>query len=59
MRAKINIVIEKDDDGYYISSPELGCSPYEGECLEEAMAQIWGDIESHLENLAKKNPSLG
>ena len=48
---KVNVIIEKDDHGYYAYSPELvGCQS-QGDSYEEALANIREAVELYLETL--------
>ena len=48
---KVNVIIEKDDHGYYTYSPELvGCQS-QGDSYEEALANIREAVELYLETL--------
>lgn len=49
---KVNIVIEKDEDGYYAYSPELPGCKSQGDSLEEVTSNIKEAIEVYLETLS-------
>ena len=51
MSYKVNVVIEKDDHGYYAYSPELEGCQSQGDSYEEALANIREAIELYLETL--------
>ena len=53
MSYKVSIVIEKDEHGYYVYSPELEGCQSQGDSLEEAIANIKEAIELYLETLSK------
>lgn len=51
MSYKISVVVEKDDSGYFVYSPELpGCFS-QGENYEEALVNIKEAIELYLETI--------
>ncbi|HNS73427.1 MAG TPA: type II toxin-antitoxin system HicB family antitoxin [bacterium] len=51
MTKKFNVIIEKDNDGYYAYCPELlGCQS-QGDSFEEVTANIREAIELYLETL--------
>jgi predicted RNase H-like HicB family nuclease len=51
MTKKFNVIIEKDDDGYYAYCPELvGCQS-QGDSFEEVTRNIREAIELYLETL--------
>lgn len=51
MSYKVNIIIEKDDFGFYAYCPELvGCQT-QGDSLEEVMNHIKEAIELYIETL--------
>ena len=54
MSYKVSIVIEKDEYGYYVYSPELEGCHSQGDSLEEAMANIKEAIELYLETLSEE-----
>ncbi len=51
MALKLNVVIEKDRDGYYASCPELPGCQTQGDTFEEVMANIQEAAELYLETL--------
>ena len=51
MSYKVNVVIEKDDYGYYACSPELEGCQSQGDSYEEALANIREAVELYLETL--------
>ena len=51
MSYKVNVVIEKDDHGYYAYSPELEGCQSQGDSYEEALANIREAVELYLETL--------
>ena len=51
MSYKVNVVIEKDDHGYYTYSPELEGCQSQGDSYEEALANIREAVELYLETL--------
>jgi predicted RNase H-like HicB family nuclease len=48
---KINIIIERDEDGYYAYSPDLKGCQSQGNSLEEVKVNIKEAIELYLETL--------
>lgn len=52
MTYKINVVIEKDSDGYYAYCPELPGCQSQGDTLEEVKANIQEAVELYLETLS-------
>lgn len=46
---KINIIIERDEDGYYAYSPDLKGCQSQGNSLEEVKVNIQEAIELYLE----------
>lgn len=48
---KVNIVIKKDEDGYYTYYPELKGCQSQGNTLEEVKANIKEAVELYLETL--------
>jgi len=48
---KVNVVIEKDEYGYYAYSPELEGCQTQGDTLEEVLNNIKEAIELYLETL--------
>lgn len=53
MAAKISVVIEKDDDGYYAYSPELKGCQTQGDTFEETIANMREAVDLYLETLTK------
>lgn len=53
MSYQVNIVIEKDEDGYYAYCPELKGCYSQGDSLEEAKANIQEAVELYLETLSE------
>jgi predicted RNase H-like HicB family nuclease len=51
MSYKVNIVIEKDEFGFYAYCPELEGCQSQGDSLEEVMHNIKEAIELYLETL--------
>ena len=51
MTLKPNIIIEKDDHGFYAQCPELPCCQSQSETYEEAMENIKEARELYLETL--------
>jgi predicted RNase H-like HicB family nuclease len=51
MTYKVNIIIEKDDFGYYAYCPELEGCHSQGDTFEEVMANIKEAIELYLSTL--------
>ena len=48
---KVNIVIEKDEAGYYAYAPELEGCHTQGSTLEDVMASIREAVELYLETM--------
>ena len=57
MSYKVNVVIEKDDHGYYAYSPELEGCQSQGDSYEEAIANIREAVELYLETLSEEERS--
>jgi predicted RNase H-like HicB family nuclease len=53
MSYKVNVVIEKDEYGYYAYCPELEGCQTQGDSLEEILNNIKEAIELYLETLSK------
>jgi predicted RNase H-like HicB family nuclease len=53
MSYKINVVIEKDEYGYYAYCPELSGCQTQGDSVEEALFNIKEAVELYLETLPK------
>jgi predicted RNase H-like HicB family nuclease len=51
MSYKVNVVIEKDEEGYYAYAPELEGCQTQGTSLEEVMSNIREAIELYLETM--------
>ena len=58
MSYKVSIVIEKDDNGYYVYCPELEGCHTQGDTIEEAMDNIREAIELYLETLSEDERSM-
>ena len=54
MAVKLNVIVEKDADGYYAYCPELPGCQTQGDNFEETMASIREAAELYLETLSKK-----
>ena len=54
MAYKINVVIEKDDYGFYAYCPELDGCQSQGETLEKVMSNIREAIELYLEAMTQE-----
>lgn len=57
MSYKVNVVIEKDDHGYYAYAPELEGCQSQGESYEEALSNIREAVELYLETLSEEERS--
>jgi len=53
MSYKVNVIIEKDEYGYYAYCPELEGCQTQGDTLEEILCNIKEAIELYLETLSK------
>ncbi len=53
MLCKVNVVIEKDEYGYYAYCPELEGCQTQGDTLEEALDNIKEAVELYLETLSE------
>lgn len=53
MSYKVNVVIEKDEYGYYAFCPELEGCQSQGDSIEEVLSNIKEAIELYLETLPK------
>jgi predicted RNase H-like HicB family nuclease len=51
MSYKVNIIIEKDEFGYYAYCPELQGCQTQGDSLEEVMNNIKEAVELYIETL--------
>lgn len=58
MLGKINVIIEKDADGYYAFCPELPGCQSQGKSFEEAMDNIREAAELYLETLEQEEKRL-
>ncbi len=58
MSYKIDVVIEKDEDGYYAYCPALKGCQTQGDTLEEVQANIKEAIELYLETLSDEEKSI-
>jgi predicted RNase H-like HicB family nuclease len=54
MNYKVNVVIEKDEHGYYAYSPELDGCQTQGDSFDEVLANIKEAVELYLETLSKR-----
>jgi predicted RNase H-like HicB family nuclease len=52
MSYKVNVVFEKDENGYYVFAPELPGCHSQGETFEEASANIREAVELYLSTLS-------
>ena len=50
---KVNVIIEKDEYGYYAYCPELEGCQTQGDSLEEVLSNIKEAIKLYLETLSK------
>ncbi len=55
---KVNIVIEKDENGYYAYCPELKGCHSQGDSLEEVLDNIKEAVELYLETLTTEEIKL-
>ncbi len=53
MPLKLNVVIEKDDDGYYAYCPELSGCQTQGDTFEEVMKNMQEAAELYVETLPR------
>ena len=53
MSYKVNVVIEKDEHGYYAYCPELEGCQTQGNSLDEVISNIKEAIELYLETLSE------
>jgi predicted RNase H-like HicB family nuclease len=53
MTYKVNVIIEKDKDGYYAYVPQLTGCQSQGDTVEEALKNIKEAIELYVETLPK------
>jgi predicted RNase H-like HicB family nuclease len=54
MNTKLNVVISKDEDGYFASCPALPGCQTQGNTFEETMVNIKVAIELYLETMSKE-----
>ncbi len=52
MPYKVNVIIEKDEYGYYAFCPELEGCQTQGDTIEEVLANVKEAIELYLETLS-------
>ena len=57
MSYKVNVVIEKDEHGYYAYAPELEGCQSQGESYEEVLLNIREAVELYLETLSEEERS--
>jgi len=53
MTYKVNVVIEKDENGYYAYCPELDGCQTQGDTMEDALVNIKEAIDLYLETLSE------
>jgi len=53
MSYKINVVIEKDEYGYYAYCPELSGCQTQGDSIDEVLINIKEAVELYLETMPK------
>ncbi len=58
MSRKVNIILNKDDHGYYVYVPELPGCHSQADNLEDAITNIKEAIELYLETMTKDEISL-
>lgn len=58
MSYRLNIIIEKDDDGFYAYCPELDGCHTQGDSLDEVMRNIKEAIELYLETMTEQKNAL-
>lgn len=51
MSYRVNVVFSKDENGYYVSSPDLPRCYSQGDTYEEARANIQEAVELYLETM--------
>ena len=57
---KFAVVVEKDEDGYYVASvPELPGCHTQGDTLEELMGNVKEAIELYLETMTEEEKKSG
>ncbi len=54
MKSKLNIVINKDEHGFFASCPALPGCHTQGDSFEETMANIKEAIELYLETMTEE-----
>ncbi len=54
MKYKVNVVIEKDKNGYYAFCPELKGCHSQGDTFEEVMNHIKEAIDLYLETMSQE-----
>ncbi len=54
MSRRINIIIEKDNNGYYAYCPELEGCQSQGDTFDEALTNIKEAIELYIETLTQE-----
>lgn len=52
MKYTVNVIYEKDENGYYVFCPQLAGCQSQGDTFEEARANIQEAIELYLETLS-------
>ena len=52
MSYRVNIVFSKDENGYYVSSPDLPGCHSQGDTYEEARKNIQEAVELYLETMS-------
>jgi len=52
MDAKVSVIIERDENGFFAYSPELEGCQTQGETLDEVIANIREAVELYLETLS-------
>ena len=53
MSYKVNVIVEKDEHGYYAYCPELEGCQTQGDSLEETLENMKEAIELYLETLSE------
>lgn len=54
MSYKINVVIERDEHGYYAYAPQLDGCQTQGDSIDEVIANIKEAVELYLETLSEE-----
>ncbi|MFA6980772.1 MAG: type II toxin-antitoxin system HicB family antitoxin [Ignavibacteriaceae bacterium] len=54
MSYNLNVIVEKDDEGYYAYCPELEGCQTQGDTLDETMTNIKEAIDLYLETLSEE-----